>query len=44
MYNNDMIDAQMKLRGPYRRYTAYQTETLSELMIEEGKIAKSLHS
>lgn len=28
------------LRGPYRRYNAYQIEKLCDLMIEEGNTAK----
>ena len=30
----------VKVRGSYRRYTAFQTEKLFELVIEEGKTAK----
>jgi hypothetical protein len=30
----------VKVRGSYRRYTAYQTEKLFELVIEEGKTTK----
>lgn len=34
----------VKAKCSYRRYTAYQTEKLFELVIEEGRPPKKLHS